>query len=75
MLMRGLLKISKIDQHEELEVKESVEAKEPCVFNANKLCLIVDCTRKRKIQLLNTIMKVEEDECLHIGWYVFIRGQ
>ena len=42
------------------------------VLSINELCLNMGCTSERERQLLNTIMKVEEDEDLHIGWYVFI---
>ena len=31
------------NQHGRMEEKASVEAKEPCEFNANDFCLIVGC--------------------------------
>lgn len=53
-------------------MKVSAKAKEPFIFKDNELCLTIGCKNGGRKLLLKTVIKVEEDEDLHIGWYVFI---
>ena len=55
------------DQHEDLEEGVSEETKKSYGLSTNKLFLISDFTRENKGQLLNIVMKLEENEDFSFG--------
>ena len=59
-----------------MEVKESVETKEPYVLNTNDICLTACCTNERRGQLLNIVEHNREDEdegeTMDMWWNVYV---
>ena len=55
------------DQHEDLEEGVLAEIENSYDSSTNELCLIAGCKKENRGHVLNTVMKLEENEDFYFG--------